>query len=120
MSSTEDAPPPAIVPEAPLASRLPRASRLLIVGAAFAAGLGAGYLIWGAPSGRSSSNQAAGEPTRFEVSADDDPALGPADAPVTLIEFSDYNCPFCRQWYLETFPVIMDEHGDEIRFVYRD
>jgi len=120
LSSTEDAPPPAIVPEAPLASRLPRASRLLIVGAAFAAGLGAGYLIWGAPSGRSSSNQAAGEPTRFEVSADDDPALGPADAPVTLIEFSDYNCPFCRQWYLETFPVIMDEHGDEIRFVYRD
>jgi protein-disulfide isomerase len=88
--------------------------------AAFALGVGAGYLVWGTGSSQTAAGEATGEPTRYSVSTDDDPSLGPADAPITLIEFSDYNCPFCRRWYQETLPLIMDEYGDEVRFVYRD
>jgi protein-disulfide isomerase len=54
------------------------------------------------------------------VSVDDDPALGPANAPVVIVEFSDYHCPYCQRFESETLPQIMDTYGDEVRFVYRD
>lgn len=57
---------------------------------------------------------------RYEVSADDDPFLGPVDAPVTIIEFSDYQCPFCKKWHDEVLSRLLDTYGDQIRFVYRD
>ncbi len=109
-------------PPAPSGTSLLRrlaAMRPLAVAVAFAAGLGIGYILWGTGI-QGAGHESTGEPTRLEVSADDDPALGPADARVTIIEFSDYNCPYCRQWYHQSFPVIMDEYGDRIRFVYRD
>ncbi len=53
---------------------------------------------------------------------DDDPALGSATAKVTVIEFSDYQCPFCRRFWKETLPQIKKDYIDseKIRFVYRD
>lgn len=48
-------------------------------------------------------------------------AAGPVDAPVVLVVFSDYQCPFCAQWSEETLPVMMDyaEAGD-LRIEWRD
>jgi predicted DsbA family dithiol-disulfide isomerase len=46
------------------------------------------------------------------------PARGPADAPVTIIEFSDYQCPFCRRAEPTVEQVLKDNEG-KIRFVYR-
>jgi len=54
------------------------------------------------------------------VSVDDDPAWGPEDAPVVMVEFSDFQCPFCGRFYQETYPRIQEVYGDRIRFVYRD
>ncbi|MBI4020020.1 MAG: DsbA family protein, partial [Candidatus Aenigmarchaeota archaeon] len=56
------------------------------------------------------------------VSADDDPFLGPADAKVTVIEFSDFQCPFCRRFWSQTLPEIKANYIDtgKIKFVYRD
>jgi protein-disulfide isomerase len=51
---------------------------------------------------------------------DDDPSFGPADAPVTIVEFSDYNCPFCTRFALDTLPQLRQRYGSLIRFVYRD
>ncbi len=46
--------------------------------------------------------------------------MGPDNAPITIIEFSDYECPYCRKWHLEAFPQLKAEYGDQIRLVYRD
>jgi protein-disulfide isomerase len=57
---------------------------------------------------------------RYEVSEDDDPVLGPEDAAITLIEFSDYECPYCTRWHTEVFDRIREDYPDQVRFVYRD
>ncbi|MCK4670323.1 MAG: DsbA family protein [Nanoarchaeota archaeon] len=55
-------------------------------------------------------------------SIDDDPMLGETDAPVTIIEFSEYQCPFCGKYIRETFPKIKEEYIDtgKVRYVFRD
>ena len=60
-------------------------------------------------------------PARLDnVSVDDDPALGPEDAPVVIVEFSDFRCPYCKRFHDETLPVLLEEYGDQIQIVYRD
>lgn len=62
-----------------------------------------------------------GAPTA-EVSVDDDAILGAVDAPVTIIEFSDYQCPFCRKFWVETYPQLKKEYVDtgKAKIVFRD
>ncbi len=57
-----------------------------------------------------------------KVSVDDDPILGSKDAPITLIEFLDFECPFCKQSFQETLPKIIKEYVDtgKVKFVVRD
>ncbi len=79
----------------------------------------------GSPTGNVVNNpgeQLPGQNARAEVSIDDDAVLGDEDAPVTIIEFSDYQCPFCRKFWTETFPLIKKEYIDtgKASFVYRD
>ena len=59
---------------------------------------------------------------RVNVTEDDDPFLGKEDAPVTIIEFSDFECPFCSKFFQDTLPQLKKEYIDtgEVRFVYRD
>jgi protein-disulfide isomerase len=45
------------------------------------------------------------------------PAIGPADAEVTIAEFVDFQCPFCRNFHLETRPRLLEKYGDRIRLV---
>jgi len=62
------------------------------------------------------------QPSQVKASADDDPLLGDKNAPVEIIEFSDYQCPFCRKFWTETLPSIKAEYIDtgKVKFVYRD
>lgn len=52
----------------------------------------------------------------------DDPVLGNADAPVTIVEFSDFQCPFCRRFWADTYTQLKEEYIDtgKVRLVFRD
>src|SRR3989344_7320374 len=75
-----------------------------------------------AKAGVQGAQQLAAPTAKVEVSADDDPVLGDKNAPVTIIEFSDYQCPFCRKFWTEILPSIKSEYIDtgKVKFVYRD
>ncbi len=61
-------------------------------------------------------------PQVFRVFLDDDPVKGNPDAPVTVVEFSDFQCPFCLRFFQQTLPLIEENYIDtgKIKFVYRD
>ena len=52
----------------------------------------------------------------------DDPFLGKEDAPVVIIEFSDYECPFCERFYRQTLPSIKSTYIEtgKVKLVYKD
>ena len=57
---------------------------------------------------------------RFDISVDDEPFFGPVDAPVTIIEFGDFESDECRHWNFNTWPHLWEAFTGEIRLVYRD
>jgi protein-disulfide isomerase len=59
------------------------------------------------------------EPPRASVKAGSSPAKGPANAPIELIEFADFECPYCLA-AAPTVKRVLDTYGDRIRFVYRN
>ena len=58
------------------------------------------------------------DPPRQAVAAANSPAKGPAKAPVEMIEFSDFQCPYCLRAD-PTVQQVLSTYGDRIRFVYR-
>ena len=57
-----------------------------------------------------------------KVSLDDDPVLGSPNAPVTIVEFSDYECPFCKRHYDQTHAELKKNYIDsgKVKLVFRD
>jgi protein-disulfide isomerase len=117
----------------PKLPRWPNVVLLVLLGVSlFGAGLLTGWYLWGnipadvaqsAPNVPDESDgqiQIPEELTRYDVNRDDLPALGPADAPIVLVEFSDYQCPYCKRWHDDVFPRLAAEYGDKIKFVYRN
>lgn len=96
--------------------------------AVFLAGLAVGYLLWGrgnsasAPRQTGQSQPAAQQQTvkRYDVPEDEDPSIGPANAAITIIEFSDYECPFCRKWFSEVYVRLLRDYPTQVRLVFRD
>lgn len=60
------------------------------------------------------------EPFVQKISVDDDPAQGGANAPVTIVMFSDFQCPACAATHPVLKQVIAKYPADKIRFVVRD
>lgn len=65
---------------------------------------------------------AAARVVKADVSVDDDPALGDSSAKVTIIEFSDFQCPFCRRFWQDTYGQLKKEYIDtgKAKLVFRD
>ena len=57
-----------------------------------------------------------------QVSIDDDAVKGDANAKVTIVEFSDYECPFCGRFFKETYPQIDEQYvkTGKVKMVFRD
>lgn len=108
------------MPTRPSTSRRKSFSPLvhLFIPVAFFLGLGGGYLLWG--GNQASDAAGTAQVQRVDVSTDDDPSIGPEDAPITIIEFSDYQCSYCRSWYQQVFEQLLSNYPNQIRFVYRD
>lgn len=53
------------------------------------------------------------------VVTDEDHARGPGDAPVTVVEYGDYECPYCRGAFRDVHE-LLGEYPDKIRFVFRN
>jgi len=61
-------------------------------------------------------------PVYVEVSIANHPFMGDENAPVTLVEFTDYQCPFCRKFHVNTFPQIKKDYIDtgKVKYVAMD
>jgi protein-disulfide isomerase len=58
------------------------------------------------------------EPYRVQIDVEGEPADGPADAPVTIVEFSDFECPFCNR-VVPTLEKVKESYGDDVRIVFK-
>ena len=58
------------------------------------------------------------EPFRFDVKTAGYPSIGPNDAPVKLVLFSDFECPYCRD-FAETLMEIAIDYDDKVQIVFR-
>ncbi len=105
----------------------------VLVVLAFAAGVLIGYAAWGraapqtvvvqqpaAPQDSAAVPSSTPQYVRYKIPTDGFPSLGPANAPITLVEFADFQCPYCRQWEQETYQPLLTAYAGKIRIVYRD
>ncbi len=74
--------------------------------------------VAGAPAARPNRPTRPDQNKRYEVSVGEAPTRGRADAPVTIVEWSDFQCPFCGR-VEPTLARIEEEYGDRVRFVFK-
>jgi len=83
--------------------------------------LGAAFLVFAViwPQLRPAAEVVAVDPGTYSNA--DDNSLGDPNAPITIEEFSDYQCPFCERFHRETEPLVRQYYVDtgKVRFVYR-
>ncbi len=62
----------------------------------------------------------AAEPVK--ISIDNDPIIGNPNAPITIVEFSDFQCPFCARFHTQTLPSLLGEYIEQgkVKLVFRD
>lgn len=105
----------------------------VLVVLAFAAGVLIGYAAWGRdtavpvavaqqPSGEVAEAPITPQPQfrRYDIPTEGYPSLGPEDAEIVIVEFSDFQCPYCQRFHEETFPDLLAAYPGKIRFVYRN
>jgi protein-disulfide isomerase len=56
---------------------------------------------------------------RYDIPSEGFPSIGPQDAPITVVEFSDYQCPFCRRWHEQVYQPLLNAYPGKIKVVYR-
>jgi len=115
---------------------------------AFATGILTGYVVWGRdtvpaavaqqlatiassieragtiaqqPSGEIAEAPVTPVPQfrRYDIPTDGYPSIGPEDAEIVIVEFSDFQCPYCQRFHEETYPSLLAAYPGKIRFVYR-
>ena len=99
----------------------------VLVALSFFVGILVGYVAWGrSPAAPSTAAAAvAAAPTksvarRYEIPTRGFYAIGPANAAITLVEFSDYQCPYCQKWHDQVYEQLMAAYPGKIRLVYRN
>jgi protein-disulfide isomerase len=60
----------------------------------------------------------AGPDAPSGVDISNDPRRGGADAVVTIVEFSDFQCPHCKTFHEQVFPALQSLYGDQVRWIF--
>ena len=55
-----------------------------------------------------------------KIALDNQPERGPKDAKVTIVEYSDFQCPFCGRVYTTLENEVLKDYGDKVRFVFKN
>jgi protein-disulfide isomerase len=55
-----------------------------------------------------------------KIKLDGQPERGPKDAKVTIVEYSDFQCPFCARVYTTLENEVLKEYGDKVRFIFKN
>jgi len=124
-------------PEETVTFKLSHFYSVLVV-LAFAVGILVGYVAWGrgasvtaaapaAAAAQQPSGQVVGAPvtkeaqfTRYDIPIEGYPSLGPDNAKIVIVEFSDFQCPYCRRFHDDTYQALLNAYPGQIRFVYRN
>ena len=117
-------------PEETVTFKLSHFYSVLVV-LAFAVGLLVGYVAWGRDTVVATAAQPSGpvveapQPTqsaytRYDIPIKGYPSLGPDNAKIVIVEFSDFQCPYCRRFHADTYQALLDAYPGQIRFVYRN
>jgi protein-disulfide isomerase len=108
------------------------ALQAFLIPGVFLLGLWVGYLSWGkdipqtaiVPAADAPSNPSAlenGQQAKFEIDVlETDPTLGDENALITIVEFSDFECPYCKRHNQEVLGKIIDTYGNQIQYVFKD
>ena len=98
----------------------------------FAVGILVGYVAWGrtpaaqpvaaaqVPAAQAAQPDANPAFTRYDIPTEGFPSLGPEDAEIVIVEFSDYQCPFCKRWHDEVYQKLLAAYPGQIRLVFRN
>ncbi len=94
----------------------------------FFVGILVGYIAWGRDTVSTNTNRPAAAAAattpqaarRYDIPTEGFYSTGPEDAPITLVEFSDYQCPYCQKWHTQVYKQLLAAYPGQIRFVYRN
>jgi len=89
------------------------------IGDGSGSGSGSGTVVVQQPSAAPTPSAPSAPAIQLEIG--DSPVKGDDDAPVTIIEFSDFQCPFCSRFYSQTLPQLEEEYvkTGKVKFVYK-
>jgi protein-disulfide isomerase len=94
---------------------------------AAAAGINHAWPIFGESGGGTSTVSVAlptaaatAEAPVVDMAVADAPTKGPANAKVQIVEFSDFECPYCAKFVTQTLPQILSTYGDKVLFAFRN
>ena len=130
----QEPPKPEDVPPSSSGGGIPPIAMQFIVGlvaavavVAGAAGINHAWPIFGESGGGNSTISVAlptaaatEEAPVVEMDVGDAPTKGSKDAKVTIVEFSDFECPYCARFVTQTLPQIMSNYGDKVLFAFRN
>ncbi|HUS83145.1 MAG TPA: thioredoxin domain-containing protein [Dehalococcoidia bacterium] len=99
-----------------------------VVVVAIAAGINHAWPIFGTSDGGDkivlggspTAAPTADAPVVVQMDVADAPTKGPKDAKVTIVEFSDFQCPYCARFVTQTMPQILSTYGDKVLFAFRN
>jgi len=97
-----------------------KTTSLLIIAAIISVGL---FVLRTNLKNTSTSDPDASSQRRtITTTIDDDPVKGASTAPVTIVEFSDFECPYCKLFFKDTLPQLESQYIDmgKVKLVYRD